>query len=429
MKVLFSIFCLIGILDFFPKDKVVTSHDDYDQILLVDTDQQVTKSTDEYNFWKNKLKATPNQYPYMLKMANAQNQLFEYTGNVDHLREATRLLEKSVELTYQKEASVLRQLAKNYISEHRFTESRDMLLIAESLAEGLVSTEKMLFDAYMEIGEYNLAKCYLDGIAADEYSFDVLIRKSKWADHDGDLDRAIFLMELALQGAQQSNNKDLIQWTITNLADYYGHAGKIEKSYNYYLKALAMNPSDAYAKKGLAWVAYSHDGNVEEASKILDAIDTYYRSPDHLLLRAEMADYMNNQELATKYTEAFVEEVSQKDRYAGMYNAHLISIYVESPEYRQLAFELASDEVALRPTAGSYSLLALVFDHMGDSESALHILDRYVRDRTYEPDPLHTMAAIYAKADRIHEIPEVKADLIASAYELGPVTAREIKQY
>ena len=429
MKAIFSILCLIVIYAFLPAEDFVLSQNDYDHLLLKDTNKHITKATEEYSFWERKLQTAPHQYPYKIKMAHAQNLLFGYTGNVDYLREATRLLEEAAENSNLKNASILRQLAKNYISEHRFVESKDMLLAAEILGADLASTEKMLFDAYMELGDYDLAKCYLDGIAADEYSFDVLIRKSKWADHSGELDHAIFLMERALHGAKEANNKDLIQWTITNLADYYGHAGMIEKSYNYYLKALEIDPTDAYAKKGIAWVAYSHDGNVEEANRILDAIQTYYKSPDHLLFRAEMAEFQYNEDQAAIYQEAFVKEVSQEGRYAAMYNAHLVSIYAENPKYRQAAYKLASGEVNSRPTAASYSLLALVFDRMGDIESALSIIDSHVRDRTYEPDPLQVMAEIYAKAERIDEIQEVKADLIASSYELGPVITREIKQY
>ena len=68
-------------------------------------------------------------------------------------------------------------------------------------------------------------------------------------DHNGDLDTTIRFMEKARDKAEASKNNGLMLWAYTNLADYYGHAGRIEDSYDHYLKTLRIDPENAYAKK------------------------------------------------------------------------------------------------------------------------------------------------------------------------------------
>jgi len=121
-----------------------------------------------------------------------------------------------------------------------------------------------LFDVSMELGEYDNASKYLEKIA-DHNDFNFLIRLAKWSDFKGDLDLTIKYMEKATKLVEQKNNKALMLWSYCNLGDYYGHAGRIKDSYQHYLKALEIDPSYTYAKKGIAWIAYSYEKKPQEA--------------------------------------------------------------------------------------------------------------------------------------------------------------------
>ena len=94
-------------------------------------------------------------------------------------------------------AGIHRSIAKNYISQHRFKEALSHLEKANALGENKKGTQKMLFDVYMELGNYDLAEGMLTEIK-DFKDFDYLIRLAKWNDHKGDLDTAIDLMEKAM---------------------------------------------------------------------------------------------------------------------------------------------------------------------------------------------------------------------------------------
>ncbi len=68
--------------------------------------------------------------------------------------------------------------------------------------------------------------------------------------------------------AESRNSRELKIWTYSNLGDFYGHAGRIEDAYQSYIKTLELDPTNAYAKKGLAWIAYSNDNDADEALQI-----------------------------------------------------------------------------------------------------------------------------------------------------------------
>jgi len=233
----------------------ITNPKDYTNYLKVTKNGSLANAQKEVAFWSAKLLATPNQYPYLQKIAAANTQLFSITGNIEYLKEAeTNLLQANKKTNYDN-ASYLRSLARNYVSQHRFKEALEILLKAEKKGENLQSTEFQLIDVYLELGNIKKAEEYLSNVKNFE-SFEYLIRISKFSDALGNLDSAISYLEKALKKIENSNKPELLEWTHTNLGDYYGHAGRLQDSYQSYLKALEINSNNSYAKKGIAWIVF-----------------------------------------------------------------------------------------------------------------------------------------------------------------------------
>ncbi|WP_290683271.1 hypothetical protein [Kordia sp.] len=63
---------------------------------------------------------------------------------------------------------------------------------------------------------------------------------------------------------------------------------------------MALNPNDAYAKKGVAWIVFSHEKNPEEALRILNTIMSQHKAPDYYLLKAEIAEFMGKEQKKNK---------------------------------------------------------------------------------------------------------------------------------
>ncbi len=408
------------------REHQITNVEDYNSYLEVNENTLISQTFKDNNFWEEKLEKDTNQFPYNAKIAASQSQLFELTGTIEHLIEAEKHLIKANKKTNYNNAAYLRNLARNYISQHRFLEALELLEKAETNGEKLEATQKMLFDVHLELGNVQEAKAYLNTFI-DYNDFDYLIRLAKWKDHEGDLASAITYMEKAMELAEYSKNDFLKQWSYTNVADFYGHDGQIKKSYNYYLKALALNPQDAYAKKGIAWIVYSYERNPKEALRILNSITEYYNAPDYYLLKAEIAEYMNNVEEKDNNLMLYAL-ATENENYGAMYNKYNVLLLAEHPEQIQKAYELALEEVKSRPTAQSYDLLAWALYKKGDVKKALRFMEFFVVGNTFEPLAMYHLAIIY-KANGLNEkANDLKQELIASIYELGPLMEQDINQ-
>jgi Tfp pilus assembly protein PilF len=412
------------VLLFSCNSKPVTNTEDYKTYMTTTLDD--SNLLESVNLWTDKLEAHPNQFPYLGKRASIYSQLFNATGDISYLIKAEEDLRKALEMTGGKNAYYLKSLASNYISQHRFKEALELLKYAEAIGEKLNGTHKMLFDVHLELGNYIYAAAYLEHIK-NTSDFDYLIRLAKWKDHNGDLDGAIAQMEKATAIAEASNLKGMKQWAYTNLADFYGHSGQIETSYNYFLKALELNPNDAYAKKGIAWIVYSHENNPGEALNILNHITSYYKAPDYNLLKSEIAEYNNDIQLKHKALKDY-QTVARNELYGDMYNTYDIMVYTENLLLPEYAIDLAKREVENRPTPQSYDLLAWSYFRKGDVEQANTIIETYVDGQTFEPEVLYHIAEIYKASGKLKEVNALKDELVASLYELGPTMTSKIKQ-
>ncbi|KAA5823446.1 cell surface protein [Algibacter amylolyticus] len=419
------IFLLLLMVSCNENTKKITNTKDYVGYLEASDKEVLQLVKEDFNFWEKKLEKEPNQFPYLAKAAASQSVIFNKTGNIDALIKAETFLVKANQATNYNNAGYLRALSRNYISQHRFKEALLLLIKAEDNGEGLKGTQKMLFDVHLELGNYDAAKTYLDGIKKKN-DFDYLIRLSKWSDHRGNLDAAIKYMEQAKTIAESTNLASTKQWVYTNLADYYGHAGRIEASYNHYLKALELDPNDAYAKKGIAWIVYSYEKNPDEALRILNEVTKTYNAPDYHLLKAEIAEYNGNNDLKEEQLKLYANAV-ENSFYGDMYNKYNALLYAESEKDTAKALEIAYVEIKNRPTPQSYDLLAWTLYNHGEVKEAMEILEQHVIGKTSEPDVLFHIAKIYKANREIEKANALKKELLESVFELGPIMENEIK--
>ena len=422
---LIMMFCTLGlVLSCTTSSKKITNSEAYNVYLEIPENTSLQKAEAELEFWKEKLEANPNQFPYLSKIAGCYSNLFAITGNIEYLKNAEKAYLELNTTTNYSNTSYLKGLSANYISQHKFKEALELLTKAEAIGDKLEGTQKMLFDVHLELGNYNVAKSYLDTFS-DDSDFDYLIRVAKWSDHRGNLDAAIKYLEKAKANAEFSKSAVAKQWIYTNLADFYGHHGNIEASYNHFLKALELDPNDAYAKKGIAWIVYSYEKNPDEALRILNSVTKTYQAPDYYLLKAEIAEFkgdlvMKNQQLA-QYKVAVNNEA-----YGDMYNKYNAILYAENKKQTAEALKIAYTEIKNRPTPQSYDLLAWTHYNHGDVEEALKVAENYIVGKTFEPHVLYHVAEIYKANGKLKEANNLKDELQESTFELGPLMAEKI---
>lgn len=407
------------------KSNQITNKEDYKAYLEVNDNKKLQDINKEIEFWQTKFDAAPNQSSYLITLASQYSQLFEIKGSIDDLYKAEKLLLEANEKFVEQNAGIHRAIARNYISQHRFKEALSHLEKAEELGENRMGTNKMLFDVYMELGSYESAKEKLTVIQLPN-DFDYLIRLAKWNDHKGDLDTAISSMEKALKIAEDENNKGLKIWVYSNIGDFYGHAGRIDDSYKYYLKTLEEDNNNTYALKGIAWISFSHERNPEQALEIINTIESKHLVPDLYLLKAEIAEFQNNKVEEAKAIKTYNEILASHD-YGDMYNKYNVLLMAENPLQVDAALKIAQKEIENRPTPESYDLLAWSYFKIGEKEKALEIIEKHTIGKSFEPNIVYHNAEILKANNKTAEIAPMKKELLASVYELGPSLESKIK--
>lgn len=388
-------------------------------------DQQKKRVSEEINFWQQRLQKDTGSYVNMLQLASANLFSFKLNGDIAALKKGDSLLKASSAKLKDTDPEILFAISQNSVTQHQFRNAAFYNDAAEKVEGDRFINRLLDFDAGIELGNYNDAKLQLASLS-DKSSFDYLIRKAKLDDHNGNLDKAIELMEQAFEKVKDKK-KSLYCWTLSNLGDMYGHAGQIKKAYNSYLKVLQKDSSYLYALKGIAWIAYAHDNNTKEAKKILQYLLSQAKMPDLWLTLAEIEEWEGNAEKNDSYTQLFLQEVQQPE-YGDMYNKYLIQVYTEQVNDYDKALQVAKREVNNRPTPETYDWLAWVYYNKGEKEKAYSIASTYVYGQTFEPDAMLHTGFIFAANQQEEKARDILEEYLDSSFELGPVTTKKIKE-
>jgi tetratricopeptide (TPR) repeat protein len=408
------------------KQNQITNTSDYNKYLHVDGNESLDFANKEIDFWQKKYDAAPNQKSYLGIIASKYATLFEYTGDIKNLYKTEDLLTQSNEANKYSRVSTIRTLGRNYIAQHRFKEALVLANKALAIGEGRKETQKLLFDVQMELGNFAEAESNLNALK-DMNDYDYLIRLAKWNDHKGDLKTAITFMEKARDIAEKEDNKTLKIWSYSNLGDFYGHAGRIQESYDSYLKTLTIDPNYSYALKGIAWIVFSHERNTKEAKRIVEAIEITHNTPDFYLLKSQIAQFEGDDVAALENRNAYFAML-EKNNYGAMYNKYNTLIYADAKETAPKALEIAKIEVDHRPTPDSYDLLAWSYLNMGQKDKALEIAKKYVVGKSFEPKVQYHLAMIYKSNNENQKVAPIKEELLSSMYELGPNLEKKVNQ-
>ena len=399
--------------------KVATSFINYSP------EETIFKVKKEIEFWTKKKEESKNISQYNAQISAAYSRLFDVTGNIHALKEAEKLLKKAVENEILNQAGLYRALAKNYISQHRFKEALELVNLALENGNGKNASNLMLFDIYLELGKSDEAITHLRQIP-NKKEFNYLIRKAKWEDHEGNLNKTITFMERAKKIAESSKKKGLMNWVYSNLADYYGHDGQLEKSKAMFYKAIEIDPSDWYSAKGLAWISFSGEQNPKTALEIISKIEKHNKTPDLLLMKAEIENKEGNIALAKNFKKQIASQVSQKT-YGVMYNSFLFNYALNVQGDTKTAERLAHNELEVRNTPAAYGLLATINVALGNVEEAKKIAKEHVIFSTYEPQVLTDQLELFADNPII--LKQLINQVKDAKFELGPTEYQKIEKY
>ena len=403
--------------------KPITDAKDYNTYLEAQQGPTAYSLEADIQFWEDRSRQHPDDEIPVIKMAQLYAARFKQQGNYGDILLSDKLYHQVLDQQAVPSAAICQALAQNAITQHQFQQAKVYAEQARATGERQAASTLVLIDVALELGDDDRADALLQSFT-NQHSFAHLVRQSKLSDHRGDLDTSIKIMEKAFDRIK--GNADLYCWSLSNLGDMYGHAGRVDDAYNAYLAVLKTDPTYDYALKGIAWIALSHDRNYGEAKRIIEVLRERKQMPEADLLLAEIAEMEGNQEVKKAHLTRFVQTVNTPG-IKTMYHKYLAEIYAEDIVDVNGSLAIANEEVTSRPTPQSYDLLAWSLLHAGQVERALEISRDYVQDRTSEPDALYHTGMIYLANRQPKKAVEFLKAAEESAFELGPVLTNKIR--
>lgn len=385
---------------------------------LIETDKQ---------FWQARIDKNPSDGIAISKLAGILARRFSYSGEMNDLYISDSLYKIVHSYNHNKNSGALRALAANSITQHRFREAQLYIDSALKMGDDKYISTLQEFDVAMELGNYMRARQALENLA-NKTSFDYLIRESKYSDQvSGDLEKAIEQMEKAYATLPANPSPSLYVWIKSNLGDLYGHANRFRESYTSYLDALAKDPHDYHALKGIAWLAFSHDKDLASAKRIITYLKQQHPIPDYELLLAEFAAYEMDSVAEKKHNQNFLAAV-QKGMYGNMYNKYLFNLLAADQDSADRAFVVARQEVKNRPSPEVFGWLAWAYFKKGDMSNAVQTSGWYVENKCYEPEILYYIGRIYQANGNKVMARKYLQEASLSGYELGPAASAQIEE-
>jgi tetratricopeptide (TPR) repeat protein len=406
------------------RKQTLTDPHDYNMYLAYAIPASADPLLEEMKFWMRRLERNSKDDVAIVKVAGLHASQFKLSGNIKDLEISDSLYQSVLKTIPGGSVDLYHSLATNAITQHKFRQAKEYIQKAIFLKDKKAASLMILADVSLELGDYATTRRTLQQFK-NKNSFAYLIREAKLNDHEGDLHDAITSMEKAYRRIE--GNKEQAQWTLSNLADMYGHAGNIEGAYEKYLKALELNPKDDYALKGIAWIALSHDHNPREAKRIMNILASRKRMPESHLFLAEVASFQGDESEKFAQLKMFRSMVSDPS-YKNMYHKYLATIEAEDFNNPDATIEIAKTEIANRPTPQSFDLLAWGLYHQGKYSQALEIARRNVEGQTFEPDAYFHLGLIYHANGNSFKSKLYLNEALKSEFELGPTITREIIQ-
>lgn len=375
-------------------------------------------NNNEISFWSSRLSTAPMTGAYKLKLAQSYEKHFHLTGDILSLTEAEELYRSCIFEGSLDHTPALLALSQNLITQHRFCEAYEAISQAESLGRDMDKVHLIKYDIEQELGIES-------SLNVDNINIDILIRQAKNADADGDLVQAIKYMMTARSAAYDANNRELMLWTTTNLAEFMGHNGNIETSLELLGEVLAMDPSNWYAYKLMAWIEYSHYNDPNSALSMISEIMLNRQSPELLLMSAEIAESIG---LSSEIYEDRFLKLAQQPKYGRLYNMDIAEILLRKDwDDRIEGLALMKEEYEHRATPEVAALLAFAYAQNGGIIAARELLFREVYEQTFEPVPILLMLEVLKEYEDYHDY--FRSHLSDTAFELGPKKSKLISNW
>ena len=254
-------------------------------------DPELTTKT--VDFWKQRADRDPQGAIARANLASAYLARQRETGRIEDAVHAETAARDSLEVRSRGNASALKDLARALLGQHRFPEA---LAVADRALALDPDAERLRADILLELGEYEPARKALAAIPDEPDDLNLMALRSRFAELDGDNDRAIALLRDAglLADKLPDMPVESVAWYHTMVGHRLIDSGRLDQGEAACRQALAIFPRDYRAMTGLAEAASWRKDWPGAASWARKADETSPQNPEALRLLGEAREAMGD---------------------------------------------------------------------------------------------------------------------------------------
>lgn len=405
-----------------PTVTAIVSDSLVERVLGVAVPERITLS-DEIEFFRSRLDRDPNDRLARSRLLAAHQLRFHVYGQEDDLRAAEE------QLSGIASGSVPAGAVALALARHRFREAASAAeqTLEQARGDEYSTAQQRLFDAYLALGRYDDAEAQLKA-SGGEGTFGRHVREARLLDRKGDLDGALRLQRRAVALAESYAETAAVQaWSLVQLAHFEHHGGHSERALPLIDRAMELVPGLPAAYELLGSIAFTVDGNLDAADRLLARSIENGGHVSLLLTRADVALARGDSAAAESLRTHFLTSVQSDTATARLYYPVLARTLAERDETRQQALEYARRDLEQRRAAESIAVYAWALHLDGRQREARALFDEALAWGT--PEPVVFELAGLAALDRgeRQEAAQLLRVALDAERELGPVAAKEIR--
>jgi hypothetical protein len=385
--------------------------------------QPVQVNAGDLAFWKARIDKGPESFVNEEKLAAALTTRFHYFNDIDDLKQADSLYSKINVQFKETDPGILLHLASVSMLQHRFREATAYLEKVRKLQAEPYAVNMMLFDADLELGQYEVADSLLKrNRLLKDYAYQ--FRQSRIDHYKGTLDSSISHMLQAADAA--GSNEGLRQAALSNAADLYVHKGALKEAAALYRQCLTYNASDFHSLTGLGWLALVHDHQTTLAETIFSFVGRHSNNPDPVFKQIQAAE-VSDPNKAVVLARQFLSRVEQPE-YGDMYNKYLIDLYTGVLRQPEKALAIARKEVTNRATPQTYAWLVWSLYQNRQMAEAQQLFTEQVSGRPLEALELYYIGMMMKGSRKDYNATQFLEAALENEYDLSPSKVKTIRK-
>jgi tetratricopeptide (TPR) repeat protein len=303
---------------------------------------------------------------------------------------------------------------------HDFAAARDEAQAVWEADPGALQALAVVGDSSLELGDLDRARSAFATLGEREPSPPVWSRLAHLAFVEGDVERAIGLVESAVAGSSEEASPEEAAFYAFQLGELYRASGRTDDAAAAYEQALAILPGHVPATAGLARVREAQ-GRRAEAITLLEAAVARLPQPELVAALGDLHALAGDADAAEEQY-ALVDRIGEVAAATGsVYDRQLVLFDADHDRDIAAAVDLAQAAIGVRQDIYGYDALAWALFHAGRIDEAAAAADEALALGTRDPRLAYHAGMIAAARHDTDTARRLLTEAVAGAAYLPPL--------